>query len=120
MSILSLRKRTCQVVIRRSFIKGILRGQGEFGPGVGAVWNFYVMGVYITFQLANSPREHSHSPYLENPYLSSDVLCHLDAVNRLSLEQMPYLRGREEDAIASSDITKAPIVALCDRMLKLR
>ena len=35
----------------------------------------------------------------------------LDAVNRLSLKQMRYLSGRQEDAIASSDITKAPIVS---------
>jgi len=37
--------------------------------------------------LANSPRENSHSPYPENPYLSSDVLCHLDAVKKGKLSR---------------------------------
>jgi len=44
------------------------------------------------------------------PAPSNDVLCPLNAVNRLSLKQMHCLRGREKDAIASSDITKAPFV----------
>jgi len=34
-------------------------------------------------------------------------------VNRLSLKQMCYLWGGVEDAIASSDITKAPFVKQC-------
>ena len=40
----------------------------------------------------------------------NDVLCPLDAVNRLSLKQMRYLWRRQEHAIASSDITKVPFV----------
>jgi len=40
------------------------------------------------------------------------VLWPLDDVNRLSIEQMPYLWGREKNAVASSNITKAPSV-LC-------
>ncbi len=45
------------------------------------------------------------------PAPGSDVLRTLDTVNCLSLKQMLRLWGREEDAIASSDMTKAPFVS---------
>ena len=45
-----------------------------------------------------------------SPAASSDVLCPLDVINRLSIEQMRCLRAREGDAIASSDITEALFV----------
>ena len=40
----------------------------------------------------------------------SDVLWTLSTVNHLSLKQNHHLRGRQKNAIASSDITKAPFV----------
>ncbi len=46
------------------------------------------------------------------PALGSDMLWTLGAVNRLSLKKMRHLWGRGKDAIASSDITKAPFVQL--------
>jgi len=45
------------------------------------------------------------------PTSGIDVLWPQDAINRISLKQMRYLWGRTKDAIASSDVTKAPIVA---------
>jgi len=44
------------------------------------------------------------------PVLGSDRLRCLDALSPLYAKQMLHLLGRQKDAIASSDITKAPFV----------
>jgi len=46
------------------------------------------------------------------PPSGTNVLGPLATVNRLSLKQMYCHWGRAKDAIASSDITKAPFVTL--------